>query len=163
LAQFPNQDPRWPDKSHFAADMKPPTGETAKRCQAWKSDRSAQCSKIAAHGYHVCASHGAAGIKANARIQTRKEFQSALAEYENEEGIQINAKVIEVLANLATKQSNLDAIKYWCDQQFGSPKTTIVKQVDAELMAKIGEIFGELLPPDKLEAGLARLSELAFD
>ena len=108
----------------------------------------------------ICQYHGGNGVKNNQRIQSRKQFQEALAEYEDEHGIQINQKVIGVLANLASG-GNLDSIKYWCDQQFGSPKTTIVRQVDAELMEKIGEILGEFVPADRLEASLARLNEVA--
>lgn len=46
------------DRSHFEPLVKLKGGSTAPRCQAWKSDGSAQCGKAATKGFNTCPTHG---------------------------------------------------------------------------------------------------------
>lgn len=63
----------YPDKSDFEPFLK---GGKVRRCQCWKTDRSAQCAGRAVHGKQVCRVHG--GAKGSGRPILHGRFAESL-------------------------------------------------------------------------------------
>ncbi len=163
--EYPNQHPNYPDKSHFEEFLNDEARNyvNVPRCQCWKTDHSAQCNTAAMEGQKICVDHGGRGVAANKRIQTRKQFQQALAEHQEEDGTQnFNAEMIKELAKLC-KNGNLEAIKYWFNQQFGGPATIVVINADPHVMKAIGMILGDYIEPEKLDECFKRLEQAIIE
>lgn len=156
MREYPNQHPSYPKKDHFEATLSRLGYEDVPRCQCWKTDHSDQCGNPAMRDQDICVDHGGAGVRANKKIQDRKQFQEALADHDDGSGVHINTQLVDQLA-LLCKKGNLEAIKYWFDQQFGAPKTTIVQQVDSSLMEIIGEVTAPFIAPENFDEWLSSL------
>jgi hypothetical protein len=138
LAVLPEQDPRYPDKSHFEPLIAKKVGKGGKRCQAWKTDRSGQCSHSAAKGLSVCKYHGASGVQARKDLKNRRDFLEALSKASDEPTQKsINEMAIGQLAAKVIG-GDFQAIRYWLDQQFGGPTATVVTEiVDRDLLERV--------------------------
>ena len=162
MAEYPNQDPRWPDKSQFEPNtiiFEGKAGESlVKRCQCWKSDRSGQCANPAMDGMDVCQSHGGKGTEARRAIKTRRDFLEALSTHADE---QTQKSINEIgIGQLAKKVLAGDegAIKYWFDQQFGTAKTTIINEIgNREFIAIVMRITAKHLQGEAFETWLQEL------
>jgi len=159
--KFPNQHPDWPDKKHFETTVSSGLYNNLRRCQCWKTDRSAQCPNMAMNGQDICYMHGGAGVVANEEMQSRKDFQRVLAMFKRgDEDVQASLMRLVELDQLC-REKNFQAIRYWLDQQFGGPATTIIYQVDPNVMEAIGKILADFIPEDRLDECLARIAEAA--
>lgn len=156
---FEHQHPAFPSKADFE-----PTldffGTEIPRCQAWRSNRSAQCGKPALKGVSLCAFHSGRTHQQLAEMRSRKQFQEALAEYIDEDGdLLISVEAVRQLGK-HVRLGNLTAIKTWIEHQFGAPTTTTVMVVDPEVMMSLGTILGDYIKDrGDLEECLRRLSE----
>jgi hypothetical protein len=158
MAEYPNQDKRWPSKAHFEQILTVGKGKGSARCQCWKSDRSQQCGKPAMPPYKACDKHGAKGAQANENFHQRKQFLDILGDAETVR------ELISKLHEIALK-GNLEAIKYILDQLYGTAKATIVNEIaDRDLFARMVRATAQHLTGQAFEEWLKDLeSEMNGD